>query len=51
MPYGASPLKIFIGTFDGMVIGALIGLAMRSLNRHTTDYGSHVVVGSSFGIA
>jgi len=47
----ASPLKIFIGTFNGMVIGALIGLAMLLLNRHTTDYWSHVAIGSTFGVA
>jgi hypothetical protein len=47
----ASPLKIFIGTFNGMVIGALIGLAMLLLNRHTTDYWSHVAIGSTFGMA
>jgi hypothetical protein len=35
-----------------MVIGALIGLAlaMLLLNRQTTDYWSHVAIGSSFSI-
>ena len=47
----ASPLKIFIGTFNGMVIGALIGLAMLLLNRYTTDYWAHVAIGTTFGMA
>ena len=36
----ASPLKIFIGTFNGVVIGALIGLAMLLLNRYTSHHYS-----------
>ena len=47
----ASPVKILIGTFNSIVIGMLIGAAMLLLNRHTTNYWSHVAIGSTFGIA
>ena len=47
----ASVTKILIGTFNSICIGVLIGLAMLMLNRHTTDYWSHVAIGSMFGIA
>lgn len=47
----ASPVKILIGTFNSVVIGLLIGAAMLLLNRHTTNYWSHVAIGSMFGIA
>ena len=47
----ASPLKIFIGTFNSICIGLLLGWSMLLLNRHTTAYWDHVVIGSMFGIA
>jgi hypothetical protein len=47
----ASPVKILIGTFNSIVIGLIIGGAMLLLNRHTTDYWSHVAIGSTFGMA
>jgi hypothetical protein len=47
----ASPLMILIGTFNSVVIGLLIGGGMLLLNRHTTDYWSHVAIGSTFGMA
>jgi len=47
----ASPVKILIGTFNSFVIGLLIGAAMLLLNKHTTNYWSHVAIGCTFGIA
>jgi len=47
----ASVTKILIGSFNSVVIGLLIGFSMLLLNRHTTDYWSHVAIGSMFGIA
>ena len=47
----ASPVKILIGTFNSIVIGLLIGSAMLLLNKHTTNYWSHVAIGCTFGIA
>ncbi|MEC9376032.1 MAG: hypothetical protein VYA80_06635 [Pseudomonadota bacterium] len=47
----ASAKKIIIGTFNSICIGFLIGISMLLLNRHTTDYWSHVSIGSMFGIA
>jgi len=47
----ASPTKILIGTVNSIIIGLLIGVGMLLLNRHTTDYWSHVAIGSTFGIA
>jgi hypothetical protein len=43
--------QILLGTFNSIVIGLLIGAAMLLLNRHTTDYWSHVAIGSTFGMA
>lgn len=47
----ASLTKVLMGTFNSIVIGLLIGVAMLLLNRHTTRYRDHVVIGSAFGIA
>lgn len=46
-----SPVKFLIGTFNNIVIGLLIGYAMIMLNKHTTDYWTHVAIGSTFGMA
>jgi hypothetical protein len=47
----ASTAKILIGSVNSFMIGLLIGFAMLLLNRHTTNYWSHVAIGSMFGIA
>ena len=47
----ASGLKIFIGTFNSICIGLLLGIAMMMLNKFTTDYWTQVKIGSMFGIA
>jgi len=46
-----SPVKFLIGTFNNLVIGLLIGYAMILMNKYTTDYWSHVAIGSTFGMA
>ncbi len=46
-----SALKFIIGTFNSVVIGLLIGVSMLLLKPYTTNYWSHVAIGSSFGIA
>ncbi len=46
-----SPVKFLIGSFNSIVIGLLIGAGMLLLNRHTTNYWSHVAIASTFGIA
>lgn len=48
---GNEGLKALIGTFNNIIIGLLIGAAMLMLNRYTTNYWSHVAIGSTFGIA
>jgi hypothetical protein len=46
-----SVIQILIGTFNGIVIGLIMGGAMVMLRRYTKDYWAHVAIGSTFGMA
>jgi hypothetical protein len=46
-----SARQIAIGTFNSVVIGLLLGVAMMLLRKYTTDYWSHVAIGTTFGMA
>ena len=47
----ASVRQILIGTFNSIVIGLLLGLAMKMMLNYTQDYWSHVAIGTTFGMA
>ena len=47
----ASVRQVLIGTFNSIVIGLIMGVAMIMLRKYTTNYWSHVAIGCTFGMS